>query len=124
MARDYKNLDQEIAESNARVVIGYPWWLRPFLMRDVIGITLGHTVYLQRAMPPEKYEPLVRHELAHVRQVDRLGLLRFYWRYGTEFARHAMRTRSINEAYSLISFEIEAVAAERGYHLPDGQSPP
>jgi hypothetical protein len=55
---------------------------------------------------------LLRHELAHVRQIERLGLVRFYVLYVAEFVRHLRRVRSVGKAYSLISFEIEATAAE------------
>src|ERR671915_646954 len=47
MAADYRRMQippallATIAESHAKVRVGYPWWLRPFLMRDVIAITLG-----------------------------------------------------------------------------------
>jgi hypothetical protein len=98
--------------SRATIVIGYPWWLRPFLARDVIAITLGHRIYLRRQLEGAALERLIRHELAHVAQVDRLGLLLFLWRYVAEFARNWVRLRSVAAAYAAISFEIEARAAE------------
>lgn len=101
-----------IAESHARVRVGYPWWLRPFLMRDVVAITLGRRIYVREAMASAAFERLMKHELAHVRQVHRLGLLRFFWRYLSEFARHWLRLRDVTAAYAVISFEIEARAAE------------
>jgi hypothetical protein len=101
-----------IAESRAKVCFGYPWWLRPFLMRDVIAITLGRRIYVREAMAIERLERLLRHELAHVRQVRQLGLIRFLWRYLREFGRHWWRLRDLTKAYSAISFEIEACAAE------------
>lgn len=107
-----QSLVETIAESRARVRVGYPWWLRPFLMRDVIAITLGTRIYVREAMASASFERLLRHELAHVRQVQRLGLLRFLWSYTTEFVRHWIRLRNAADAYSAISFEIEARAAE------------
>ena len=101
-----------IAESRARVRVGYPWWLRPFLMQGVAAITLGRRIYVREAMASAAFERLMKHELAHVRQVHRLGLLRFLWRYVTEFARHWVRLRNGAAAYAAISFEIEARAAE------------
>jgi len=107
---------EALADADANIRVGYPWWLRPWLARDVIAITLGRTIYLstlaaQRSR--ESLEPLIRHELAHVRQVNRYGFLGFLARYGAEFLRHFVRVRSLNRAYSMISFEIEAMAAER-----------
>jgi hypothetical protein len=98
--------------SRVKVCIGYPWWLRFFLMRDVVAITLGRRIYVRQAMAAAAFERLMRHELAHVRQVDRLGLWTFLWRYVVEFLRHWRRLRSVGAAYSSISFEVEARAAE------------
>ncbi len=102
-----------IAGLRAKVTVGYPWWLRPLLMKDVIGITLGRTIYVRANLAELSLERLLRHELAHIRQIERHGLFGFYRRYATEFLRHFARVRSISRAYSLISFEIEAVAAEK-----------
>ena len=98
--------------SPARIIIGYPWWLRLFLARDVVAITLGHRIYLRAALEGERLERLLRHELAHVRQVDRLGLLVFLWRYAGEFVRNWMKLHNVAAAYTAITFEIEARAAE------------
>lgn len=101
-----------IDDSRAKVCVGYPWWLRLFLMRDVVAITLGHRIYVRKALESASFERLLLHELAHVRQVDRLGLLVFLWRYVGEFMRNWVRLRSVGAAYAAISFEIEARAAE------------
>lgn len=105
-----------VDETRARVRIGYPWWLRPWLRPDVAAITFGRTIFVSRQFAeraPAQMERLLRHELAHVRQAIRLGLPRFLWRYLSEFARHYLRVRSVPEAYQMISFEVEASAAER-----------
>ena len=109
-------LRDAVTAARARIHVGYPRWLRPWLRRDVIAITLGRTIYLspgaaERAL--ERLEPLIRHELAHVRQVNRHGLLPFLARYLGEFAGHLWRLRSVGRAYAMISFEIEALAAEK-----------
>ena len=115
-------IEDAIAESRAKVRMSYPWWLRPWLMRDVIGITLGRRIYLNGSAAPASVERLLRHELAHVRQINRIGLFVFYWRYLSEFARHFWHVRSISRAYALISFEREAVAAERDPHVHSERS--
>jgi hypothetical protein len=111
-----ETLEALIADSRAVVRYGYPWWLRPFLARDVIGITLGRRIYLsskvaERSM--EYVERLLRHELAHVRQMNRLTFPIFGIRYVYEYVRNLIRYRSPGEAYRKISFEIEATAAEQ-----------
>ena len=97
------------------VRLGYPWWLRPFLARGVIAITLGRRIYLGSAVAQRSadyVERLVRHELAHVRQVNRHGVIVFLIRYVAEFLRLLWKHRSFNTAYNDISFEVEARAAE------------
>ena len=108
-------LEETIADTKAVVRYGFPWWLRPFLARDVVGITLGRRIYLSSSVlqRSERYlTRLLRHELAHVRQVNRHGLIIFGIRYVSEFLRHFIRERSMSAAYRKISFEVEAAAAE------------
>lgn len=104
-----------VAEGGARVVVGYPWWLRLFLARGVIAITLGRRVYLSACVlggSEHSLERLMRHELAHVAQMRRHGVPRFLWRYVLEFLRNYRREGSFHAAYRHISFEVEAAAAE------------
>ncbi len=107
-------LQQEISESQARVRFAFPLWLRPFLMRDIAGITLGRRVYIRSDVAGAELESLMRHELAHVRQVAAIGFVRFCWRYGGEYIRNRRAGMSSHDAYHRISFEMEAEAAERG----------
>ena len=86
--------------------------MRVILAQDVIAITLGRSIYLRGVMASPGFERTLRHELVHVRQVNELGLLRFLWRYLTEFFRHWRRLRHAGAAYSAISFEVAARAAE------------
>lgn len=103
-----------VANAGARVR-AFPWWLKPFLQRGVIGITLGRTVFLSEKFvqrPQAEVERLVRHELVHVRQVGQLGLLRFLWKYLAEYIGNLRKGMSHNEAYRRVSFEEEAYRAE------------
>ena len=109
------DVEAAIATARARVLVGFPRWLRLVTARDVVAITLGRRVYLRDDIarrPPEKLARLLRHELAHVRQVNELGLMLFLWRYTTEFLVHFWREHSVTRAYRRISFEVEAEAAE------------
>ena len=108
-------MQKAISDARALVRVGYPWWLRPWLARNVIAITLGRRIYLSSAAATRStdyLDRLLRHELAHVRQVRRHGLIGFLIRYAAEFLRHLWRTRSMDAAYRAISFEVEARAAE------------
>lgn len=106
------SLQRAVAEAGALVRFRYPWWLRPFLIRGVAAITLGRRIYLAPDIRREQRERFLRHELVHVRQIRRHGLLGFYGRYLREYVRHRRQGLSSSEAYRNISFEIEALAAE------------
>ena len=83
-----------------------------FLFRGVAAITLGRRIYVAAGIAGPPLERLLRHELAHVAQIARHGLLMFYWRYVAEYVRHRRAGLSSIEAYRSISFEKEALAAE------------
>lgn len=109
------DLQEKLAATRAKLRVGYPFWLRPFMSRNVVAITLGRRIYilpsyLERSR--DEVARLIRHELAHVAQVQRLGLIRFLATYAVEFVRHFRRTRSVDAAYHSISFEVEARQAE------------
>ncbi|HEV7923354.1 MAG TPA: hypothetical protein VGR02_21430 [Thermoanaerobaculia bacterium] len=110
------DLQAALAAARAKVEFHYPWWLRLFLQRNVIGIVLGRSIYIAPAMrerPAEELEQLIRHELEHVRQVARLGLVRFLWRYLAEYAALRREGKSAAAAYNDLSFEREAREAEK-----------
>lgn len=115
---------ERIAESSARVRVGFPFWLRPFLVSGVLAVTLGRRIYVAPGMLDRaqgELESLVRHELAHVRQVGRLGLIRFLAIYIRDYLRLRRSGLSRHQAYARIPFEIEAVEAEQE---PDPIEPP
>jgi hypothetical protein len=95
-----------------RLRVGYPPWLRLFLMRDVAAITLGRRIWVREALPEREMEILLRHELVHVRQMRELGVGRFLLRYVREYVANRRRGLGHDAAYRAISFESEAFAAE------------
>ena len=97
---------------NDRVRNGFPWWLRPFLFNDVIAITLGRRVYVSQKLEGKALERIIAHELVHVRQIERVGLVRFYWRYLREYVANRRAGMPAQEAYRRISFEQEALIIE------------
>lgn len=109
-----ETMEREVAEARAHVRLGYPWWLAPLLIDGVLGITLGRRIYLSSQVTAEQLERLLRHELTHVRQIGRVGLLRFYGRYLTEYLANRRAGLPSHEAYRRISFEEEAERAEQG----------
>jgi Domain of unknown function (DUF4157) len=98
---------------------GFPWWLRPFLQKDVVAITLWRRVYLSEKLAGEALQRILAHELVHVRQLERVGLLRFYWRYLREYVANRRAGMPPPEAYRRISFEQEALIIERSVTAED-----
>ncbi len=104
------DLQQSVDQTRAIVRFDFPWWLRPFLMRGVAGITLGRRIYLHSGVAD--VWRLLRHELVHVRQIERLGAMRFYSTYVREYVHNRRWGLPPSEAYRRISLEIQAFAAE------------
>ena len=99
-----------ILPGNVRVRIGYPWWL--LLPRNVAAITLGHRIWVARELPAAEMEALLRHELVHVRQMERMGVAVFLLRYVGQYLRNRSRGLGHDAAYRAITFEREAFEAE------------
>jgi hypothetical protein len=97
---------------NDRVRTAFPWWLRPFLFNDVAAITLGRRAYISERLEGEARERVIRHELVHIQQIERVGLLRFYLRYLLEYLANRRAGMTAAEAYRRISFEQEALIIE------------
>jgi hypothetical protein len=104
-------INEAIAETRARVRFHYPWWFRPFLLEGVGAITIGRRIYV-RSCAGEHLHRLLRHELEHVRQINKKGLLRFYILYVVEYLKNVRAGMTSYDAYRNISFERDAYAAE------------
>lgn len=82
-----------------------PWWLRPFVRRQMAAITLGRSIYFR---PGTRLDTrLVAHELVHIEQQQREGRIRHAGRYLREYARLRRRLDPM-AAYRAISYEEEA----------------
>ena len=80
-------------------------------MRDVAALTLGRRIWISERA--RDVETLLRHEMAHVRQMADHGVLPFLWIYARDYIRNRRRGMTHDQAYLAIPFEVEAVAAER-----------
>lgn len=105
-------LQAAVADSRARIRFGFPIWLRPFVMRGVVAITIGRRIYVSASVPNVTLERLLRHELVHVRQIAEIGFIAFYVRYGLEYLRNVRAGMKSYDAYRNVSFEREAFLAE------------
>ncbi|HEU5162007.1 MAG TPA: sensor domain-containing diguanylate cyclase [Thermoanaerobaculia bacterium] len=108
-------LRDDLEALGAKVRVGFPLWLRPFVLSGVLAITLGRRVYLSPALAARgeaAIARILRHELVHLRQVARLGLIRFLAQYVFEYAHHRRAGLSHHAAYRAVRFEAEAFAEE------------
>ena len=107
-----EKLQDQIEEAGAIVRFHYPWWLRPLMLPGFRsgGITIGKRIYV--AAPADHAVRFVRHELAHVHQLQRLGFFAFYWRFLREYFANRLHGLNHLAAYEAISLEQEALAAE------------
>ena len=114
MSRAHGDLLVDLREGvRIRVRTGFPLWLRLVLWSEVKGITLGRRIYLAEGIEGGALDRLLRHELEHARQIDRIGLATFLFRYLREYFAGRLAGLSHRSAYYGISFEKEAREAER-----------
>ena len=81
------------------------------LTPGIQGMTLGRLILVLRDNERSGRRRLLAHELVHVEQYARLGILPFLWRYVREYALNLWRLRCHRRSYEAISFEAEARAA-------------
>ena len=75
------------------------------------AITIGPVISVRRAAATDEH--LLRHEVEHVHQWRRLGLVRFLWRYVGAYTRGRLRGYDHWGAYRRIPLEVEAEWAAR-----------
>lgn len=73
--------------------------------------TLYPFIFFAMSREEADRDRVIDHEFVHVRQVRRLGWLRFYASYLWEYLRAVVKLRKHWEAYYTISYEKEAFAA-------------
>ena len=91
-----------------KVYVGH-WIVTRVMGRfDVVGVTLGNRIFFGE----EPGFTLLKHEMIHVGQYARLGLVGFLMRYFGDLLVQFIKWRSIKIAYRNISLEVEAYARQ------------
>lgn len=85
---------------------GYRLWEGGPVPRGAAGITLGHLVIVRKGLADDEH--LLRHELVHVRQWRRHGIVGFLVRYLGSYLVWRLRRKGHDGAYRRIPLEIEA----------------
>ena len=102
----YHHIDMDLAR---RVrVVRVPW-----LPSGAHGLTLGRLVLVTDDSVRDGTSRLMAHELVHVDQYARLGVVRFLRRYVADYLRHRRRGLAHHDAYLAIGMEQEARAGAK-----------
>lgn len=72
------------------------------------GWTLGERVFIKPKLDESHRKRLVAHELVHVEQYRKHGIVGFLKQYFTDYAKNLVTCRKHRQAYLDIPFEIEA----------------
>lgn len=91
----------------------YNSWIPKIL--DVDAITLYPFIFF-RDKGPELYT--IKHEMVHVAQIRKLGMIYFYFTYVIEYLKNRMRGLDHMDAYWSISYEVQARALENTRFTP------
>lgn len=106
-----RGLVELLDSEGVRLRLEFPIWLRVTTLPGVRGITLGSRIFVdqrRRRLPPAMLTSLILHELVHVRQMRRDGMIRFLWRYVAEYLLGRLAGKPHRQAYLDISYEAEA----------------
>ena len=107
------HLPPPVSGARARVHAGVFAGIATRILR-ADAFTLGGRIFVSRESwrllraRPADWEALLSHELVHVEQFRRHGIVRFLARYLAEYARGRLSGKSHGESYAAISFEREA----------------
>ncbi len=84
------------------------------------AITLGHKILLfddfglKDSIKAVQYrDSIVLHEVIHVLQIEKHGLIGFHWTYFKEYMKNMFKGKRQYQAYADISFEQEARSVEK-----------
>ena len=84
------------------------WLFRLPLLRNYSAITLLPFGVFFSGSQAEVDPRTLNHELVHVEQIERLGLLKFYVSYLWHYLKNLIKYRNHDLAYHNIPFEVEA----------------
>jgi hypothetical protein len=88
------------------------WIFKLPLARHYRGMVIGRTI-LFKGSEMEIPLKLLRHELIHIEQIERIGITRFYCTYFRDYLANLWRFRNHDTAYRSIPFEQEAYERQK-----------
>ncbi len=93
-----------------------PSWFRRVWAKGIVAVALPNGVFVQpgvmerfrSGVEPERWGPLIVHELMHIEQWRRLGAPRHVSQYLGDYVRHRFQGYGHWESYRAIRLEVEA----------------
>jgi len=92
-----------------------------YLAPGVVAITIYPFIFFKDSKK-DIPDSIFRHEMIHVRQVRRLGWLKFYTSYLYHYFKGLIKYRSNTEAYINIPYEVEAYRDQNKIELTQAES--
>lgn len=91
------------------------WLLKIFTPRNVKAVTLYPYIFIRHRRSEEILnfkQKTLKHEMIHVEQIRRLGVLTFYFDYFYQYLNGLWSTLNHSAAYAQISYEVDAYTRE------------
>lgn len=86
------------------------------MLKEFEAIVIGRLCFLKKPKNDSiEQKSIIVHELVHQKQMDRLGVIYFYFLYLLEYSINYLKYRDSLEAYLKISFEIEAYEVQEKF---------
>jgi GNAT superfamily N-acetyltransferase len=100
---------------SVRIWVG-PWWFRMFWGREIAAVAMAWGIYVRpdimrrfaEGREPARNATLIVHELAHLEQWRRLGVIRHSVQYLFDYVRGLAAGKGTQGAYRAIRLEVEA----------------
>jgi hypothetical protein len=80
----------------------------PYYLGGMAGITLYPYVFIIFPETDPRTPTLLKHEMVHVEQIQRVGVFKFYLTYFIDYVINLFKYRNHQQAYLNIPYEVEA----------------
>ena len=112
--------------ATVKVRVASPWFRRLWA-KGIVAVALPTGVFVQPSVmerfrtgsEPERWGPLIVHELMHIEQWRRLGAVRHLAQYTSDYVRSRFQGYGHWEAYRAIRLEVEA--RDAAAHIRGGE---
>jgi hypothetical protein len=87
----------------------------PFI-KNFEGMVIGKLCFLKQPKNNSiEQKSLLIHEAVHIEQMNRVGIIKYYFIYFRDFFTNYLKYKDMDKAYFLIPYEIEAYKIQNDY---------